>query len=74
MNCIRKLPMIKKQLMQRIQKFYSLLLRIQIKPQQLRHLMMSETCLDVKRLFAWMKKIMDFQWFEHVTWDSIKDL
>ena len=39
-----------------IQKFYSLLLRIQIKPQQLRHLMMSETCLDVKRLFAWTMK------------------
>ena len=21
-----------------------------------------------------MEEIMDFQWFEHVTWDSIKDL
>ena len=38
-----------------------------IKPQQLRHLMMSETCLGVKRLS------MDFQWFERVTWDGIKD-
>ena len=35
--------------------------------------MMSETSLDEKRLFAWMRS-MDFQWFEHVTWDSIKDL
>ena len=41
---------------QRIQKFYSLSLRIRIKPQQPRHMMMSETCLDVKRLFAWMKR------------------
>ena len=60
--------MIKKQLMQlpangtplpqqqRTQKFYSLLLRIRIKLQQSRHLTMSETCLDVKRLFAWMKR------------------
>ena len=46
---------------QRIQKFYFLLLRIWIKPQQLLHLRMDE-------------EIMDFQWFEHVTWDSIKDL
>ena len=48
MNCIQKLPMIRKQLspangtpspeQQRIQKFYSLLLRIRIKPQQLLHL------------------------------------
>ena len=30
--------------------------RARIKPQQLRHLMMSETCLDVKRLLAWMKR------------------
>ena len=54
--------MIRKQLMQspangtpspeqqRIQKFYSLLLRIRIKPQQLLHLTMSGTCLDEKRL------------------------
>ena len=41
---------------QRTQKYYSLSHRIRIKPQQLRHLMMSETCLDVKRLFAWMKR------------------
>ena len=30
--------------------------RTRIKPQQLRHLMMSETCLGVKRLSAWMKR------------------
>ena len=41
---------------QRTQKFYSLLLRIWIKPQQLLHPMMSGICLDAKRLFAWMKK------------------
>ena len=41
---------------QRIQKFFSLSLRIRIKPQQLRHLTMSETFLDEKRLSAWMKK------------------
>ena len=35
---------------QRIQQICSLSLRIWIKPQQLRHLMMSETCLGVKRL------------------------
>ena len=63
-----KLPMIRKQLMQspangtpspeqqRIQKFYSLLLRIRIKPQQLLHLTMSGTCLGEKRLSAWMRK------------------
>ena len=68
MNCTRKLPMIKKQLMQspadgtplpeqqRIQKFYSLWLRIRIKPQQLLHLTMSGTCLGEKRLSAWMKR------------------
>ena len=39
---------------ERIQKYYSLSLRISIKPQQLRHLMMSGICLDVKRRFAWM--------------------
>ena len=41
---------------QRTQKFYSLLLRIWIKPQPLLHLMMSGICSDVKRLFAWMKR------------------
>ena len=68
MNCTRSWLMIRKQLMrlpangtplpeqQRTQKFNSLLLRIWIKPQQLRHLMMSGICLDVKRLSAWMRK------------------
>ena len=41
---------------QRMQKHCSLSLKIRIKPQQPRHLMMNETCLDVKRLFAWMKR------------------
>ena len=66
--CTRRLLMIRKQLMQspangtpspeqqRIQKYYSLLLRIRIKPQQLRHLMMSETFSDEKRPSAWMKR------------------
>ena len=64
----RSLLMIRKQLMQspangtpspeqqQIQKYYSLSLRIWTKPQQLRHLMMSGICLDVKRLFAWMER------------------
>ena len=68
MNCTRSWLMIRKQLMQspangtpspeqqQIQKYYSLSLRIWTKPQQLRHLMMSQTCLDVKRLCAWMKR------------------
>ena len=55
MNCSQNKPQIRMQLMQspangttspeqqRIQKFYSLSLRIRIKPQQLRHLTMSET-------------------------------
>ena len=62
MNCSQIKPQIRMQLMQsiangtpsteqqRIQKFYSLSLKIRIKHQHLRHLMMSETCLDVKRL------------------------
>ena len=41
---------------QRIQKFYSLLLKTRTKPQQQLHLMMSETFLDEKRLFAWMMR------------------
>ena len=68
MNCFQNKPQIRMQLMlspangtpspeqQRIQKYCSLSLKIRIKPQQPRHLMMSETCLDVKRLFAWMKR------------------
>ena len=72
MNCTRSWLMIRKQLMQspangtpspeqqRIQKYYSLTLNIRIKPQQLRHLMMSGICLDVRRLFAWMKKSWTF--------------
>ena len=39
-----------------IQKYFSLSLRIWIKPQQPRHLMMSETFLDEKRLFSWMRR------------------
>ena len=32
-------------------------------------------CLDVKKLSAWMdEEIMDFQWFDNISWDSIKDL
>ena len=39
-----------------IQKFYSLLLKTRTKPQQQLHLIMSETFLDEKRLFAWMRR------------------
>ena len=39
-----------------IQKYFSLSLRIWIKPQQPRHLMMSRTCLDAKRPSAWTKR------------------
>ena len=68
MNCSQNKPQIRMQLMQspangtpspeqqRIQKFYSLSLRIRIKPQQLRHVTMSETFSDEKRLSAWMKR------------------
>ena len=68
MNCSQNKPQIRMQLMQspangtpspeqqRIQKSYSLLLRIRITPQQLRHLMMSGTYLDEKRLSAWMRR------------------
>ena len=68
MNSSQNKPQIRTQLMQspaigtpspekqRMQKYYSLSLRIRIKPQQLRHVMMSETCLDVEGLFAWMKR------------------
>ena len=68
MNCSRSKLLIRKHLMQlpangipspeqrQIQKCFSLSLRIRIKPQQPLHLMMSRTCLDVKRLSAWMKR------------------
>ena len=86
MNCSRSWLMIRKQFMQSpangtpspeqqwIQKYCSLSLRIQIKPQQLRHLMMGGTLFDEKRLSAWMKKSWTSSGFEHVSWDSIKDL
>ena len=68
MNCFQNKPQIRRQLLQspanwtpspgqrQIQKYFSRSLRIRIKPQQLRHPMMSKTCLDVKRLFSWMKR------------------
>ena len=68
MNCSQSKPQIRMQLMQspangtpspgqrQTQKCSSPMRRTRIKPQQLRHLMMSEICLDVKRLFAWMKR------------------
>ena len=68
MNCSQNKPQTRMQLMQspakgtpspeqqRIQKFYSLSLRIRIKPQQLRHLTMSENFLDEKMLSEWMKR------------------
>ena len=56
-----------------IQKCFSLSRRIRIKPQQPRHLMMTETCLGAKRLSAWMKRSWTSSG-EDVTWDSIKDL
>ena len=86
MNCIRKLPMIKKQLMQlpanvtpspepqRIQKSYSPFAQdpdqgsTAAPPDDERDLFGREEALRMD------EEIMDFQWFEHVTWDSIKDL
>ena len=68
MNCSQNKLQIRMQLMQspangtpspeqlRIQKYFSLSLRILIKPQQPRHLMTSRTCLGAKRLSAWMKR------------------
>ena len=68
MNCTRSWLMIRKQLMQspangtpspgqrQTQKYLSRSLRIRIKPQQLRHLMTSETYVDEKRTSAWMKR------------------
>ena len=68
MSRTQSLLIIRKELMQspangtpspeqhRIRKYYSFSLRIRIKPQQLRHLLMSGICLDVKRLFAWTKR------------------
>ena len=68
MNCSQNKPQIRMQLMQspangtppperqRIQKFCSLSLRIRIKLQQLRRLMVSETFLDEKRLSEWTKR------------------
>ena len=67
MNCFQNQREIRMQLMQspangtpspeqqRIQKYFSLSLRIWIKPQQPRHLMISRTCLDAKRLSVWTK-------------------
>ena len=37
------------------------------------HQMMSQISLDEKMPFAWMV-IMDFQWFDQVSWNSIKDI
>ena len=59
---------------QRIQKSYSLLLRIADQastvapPDDERDLFGREEALRMD------EEIMDFQWFEHVTWNSIKDL
>ena len=86
MNCTRNWRMIRKQLMQlpangipspgqrQTQKYTSCSLRIRIKPQQPRHLMMSEDLFGSEEALRMDDEIMDFQWFEHITWDSIKDL
>ena len=67
MNCFQSKLEIKMQLMRSpangkpspeqrlIQKYFCPLLRIRIKPQQPRHLMMSRTCLDVRRHSAWKR-------------------
>ena len=86
MNCSQSKPQIRMQLMQspanekpspeqqRIQKFYSLLLRdpdqasTAAPPDDERDLFGREEALRMD------EEITDFQWFEHVTWDSIKDL
>ena len=35
---------------------------------------MSETIFGREEALRMDEEIMNFQWFEHVTWDSIKDL
>ena len=56
------------------QRFSYPLPQTRIKPPLWHPLMMIRTCSDVRRLFAWTKKSWTSQWFETVTWDSIKDL
>ena len=86
MNCTRSWLMIRKQLMQlpangipspgqrQIQKYLSRSPRIRVKRQQLRRLTMSETIFGREEALRMDEEIMKFQWFEHVTWDCIKDL
>ena len=68
MNCSKSKMEIKMQLMRspgngipspeqrQTQKYSCPLLRIRIKPRQQHHLMMSRTCLDVRKHCAWMKR------------------
>ena len=86
MNCFQSKLQITMQLMQspangtpspeqrRIQEYFSLSLRIRIKPQQPRHLMMSRTCLDAKRLSAWTTRSWTSSGSTTSRGDSIKDL
>ena len=85
MNCFQSKLQIRMQLMRspangipspeqrQAQKNFCPLLRIRIKPLQPHHLMMSRTCLDARR-HRMDEEFVNFQWFEHVTWNSIKDL
>ena len=56
------------------QKCLSLLLTIRTKPQQPRHPDDERDLFGREEALRMNEEIMDFQWFEHVTWDSIKDL
>ena len=79
MNCIRKLPMIKKQLMTitRTAADTEVLLAFAQDPDQASTAAPPEDERDLsgrEEALRMDEEIMDFQWFEHVTWDSIKDL
>ena len=85
MNCIRKLPMIKKQLMQlppqrdtitRTAADTEVLLPFAQDPDQASTAAPPDDERDLfgrEEALRMDEEIMDFQWFEHVTWDSIKD-
>ena len=83
MSCTRSWLMIRKQLMQspangtpspeqqRIQKYYSLLLRIRIQASTAAPLDDEQDLFGREEALRMDEEIMDFEWCEHVTWDSI---
>ena len=86
MNCSQNKPQIRMQLLQspangtpspeqqRIQKFYSLSPKTRNKPLQQLHPDDERDLFGREEALRMDEEIMDFQWFEHVTWDCIKDL